>query len=246
MGGRSISDRSAWQRGAGFFAFALLCILGIAFLQREGVLDPLNHSAMSAAGAARQSPAMAWLTPIMQAASAIGNTAGRALILLVGVCALLWADRRHAACWLVATTACGTLLNTALKQAFAAPRPRLLPHLDIVSSYSFPSGHAAGNMILFGALALVIGRRIAFGPALVAIALVGVSRVWLGVHWPSDVLAGWIGGIGWLALCRVWLPARGGEQQCPDQAVTGRHAVGGDEPMDPEAIGHAGHRDQQQ
>lgn len=211
MGGRSISDRNSWQRGAGFLAFALLCILGIALLQRAGLLDPLNHAAMNAAGAARHTTVAAWLTPIMQAASAIGDTAGRALTLFAAAGALLWSGRRHAACWLVATAAFGTLLNTALKQVFAAPRPDLLPHLDIVHSYSFPSGHAAGNMILFGALGLVIGRRVAFIPAALMIALVGISRIWLGVHWPSDVLAGWIEGIGWLALCRVWLPAGGGE-----------------------------------
>jgi undecaprenyl-diphosphatase len=107
----------------------------------------------------------------------------------------------------------GTLLNFVLKQIFAAPRPDLLPHLDIVHSYSFPSGHAAYNMMLFGALAMLSRRRIGYVLAGMVIALIGISRVWLGVHWPSDVLAGWITGFGWLCLCRHWLPARGGEQQ---------------------------------
>src|SRR3546814_4413138 len=94
---------------------------------------------------------------------------------------------------------------------FAAPRPDLLPHLDLVRSYGFPSGHAAGNMIFFGALAMLAGRRSGYVGMGLAIALIGISRVWLGVHWPSDVLAGWIEGLGWLALCGLWLPAgRGG------------------------------------
>jgi undecaprenyl-diphosphatase len=106
----------------------------------------------------------------------------------------------------------GTLLNLILKQIFAAPRPDLLPHLDIVHSYSFPSGHAAGNMMFFGALAMLAGRRWAYGAGGAMIALIGASRVWLGVHWPSDVMAGWIEGLGWLVLCAVWLPARRGQQ----------------------------------
>ena len=56
--------------------------------------------------------------------------------------------------------------------------------------------------------AVGIGNTVAAG---LMIASIGVSRVWLGVHWPSDVTAGWIEGLGWLALCRVWLPARGGQ-----------------------------------
>jgi undecaprenyl-diphosphatase len=67
-------------------------------------------------------------------------------------------------------------------------------------------------MMFFGALAMLAARRFGYWAAAVMIALIGISRVWLGVHWPSDVTAGWIEGLGWLAFCAIWLPARGGEQ----------------------------------
>lgn len=244
MGARFTSERPAWKSGAGLFALALLFVLGLALAQRNGLLDGLNLGAMRAAGRAREAGAGLWLTSVMQAASVIGDTGGRLLLLGLGVAVLLWRSRPGAARWLALTMAGGTLLNLALKQVFAAPRPDLLPHLDVVHSYSFPSGHAAGNMIFFGALAMLAGRRTAFGLAALIIALIGISRVWLGVHWPSDVLAGWVEGLGWLALCRVWLPARGGEQERARQAMLRRHAVSGDEAVHPEAVEGASGRDQ--
>lgn len=211
MGARFISDRRTWRRGAGVFILALLCVLTIALLQRSGVLDGLNIGAMAAVGEARAiSPA---ITSLMLAASWIGDTVGRIAVIIAAIALLLWRGRRSGARWLALVMAGGTLLNLGLKQIFAAPRPDLLPHLDIVHSYSFPSGHAAGNMMLFGALAMLAGRRGDYVLAFMAIALIGISRVWLGVHWPSDVLAGWIEGLGWLFLCRYWLPVGRGQQQ---------------------------------
>ena len=210
MGARFISDRRSWLSGAGAFAFALLCVLAIALLQRSGFFDGLNIGAMSAAGQARDSsPA---ITSLMVTASIVGDTGGRFAIIAAALAILLWKGRRPDPAWLALTMAAGTLLNLGLKQIFAAPRPDLLPHLDIVHSYSFPSGHAAGNMMLFGALAMLVGRRSFYAAAALIIALIGISRVWLGVHWPSDVMAGWVEGLGWLFLCRHWLPARRGEQ----------------------------------
>ena len=255
MGVRFISDRRSWQRGAGIFLLALLAVLAIALLQRSGWFDPLNIGAMKAAGTGRA--AAPWVTPVMVAASVIGDTVGRLLIMAVVAIVLLYRRQRYAAQWLALVTVGGTLLNTGLKQIFAAPRPDLLPHIDIVHSYSFPSGHSAGTMILFGALAMLTRlessaraplspfalslstRRAALangstpyfrkkrastssartalsGPCLAAaliIALIGTSRVWLGVHWPTDVLAGWIEGLGWLCLWRYWLPAGRGQDQ---------------------------------
>ena len=222
-------------KGAGALALALFCVLMIGLVQRQGMLDGLNVALMGRAEQARNSGAGAPITWIMQLASAVGGTVGR--FALLGVCFVgLWGDARRRAFWLLWVAIGGTLLNLALKQVFAAPRPDLLPHLDIVHSYSFPSGHAAGNMVFFGALAMLAGRRSAYVGAALAIALIGTSRVWLGVHWPSDVLAGWIEGLGWLAFCGIWLPARRGQSEGAGQAMMRGHAVGGDEAMDPEAV----------
>ena len=236
MGARSISDRrKAAAKGAGALALALFCIVGIALVQREGWLDGLNMGLMGGAGRARAGGAGTIVTWIMQLASAVGGTAGR--FALLGACFVaLWGMAPRRALWLLWVVVGGMLLNLALKQIFAAPRPDLLPHLDLVRSYSFPSGHAAGNMIFFGALAMLGARRSAYAVMGAAIALIGISRVWLGVHWPSDVLAGWIEGLGWLALCRVWLPARGRQDEPSDGVMMRRHAVGGDKAMDPETV----------
>lgn len=244
MGARSISDRRlAVAKGAGALALALFCVLAIALTQRAGRLDALNGGLMAAAGHARESMVGQLVTAVMRLASEIGGTAGR--FSLLGLCVLgLWRRSAARAVWLAATATGGTLLNVALKQVFAAPRPDLLPHLDIVNSYSFPSGHSAGNMMFFGALALLAGRRWAYGAAAAIIVLIGASRVWLGVHWPSDVTAGWIEGLGWLAFCAVWLPARGGEQQRPADALMRRHPVAGDEAVHPEAVEGRGRSNQ--
>jgi undecaprenyl-diphosphatase len=245
MGGRSISDRRIRiVKGAGALALALLCVLAIALMQRAGWLDGINRGIMGGAGAVRDTAGGQHVTVLMRLASAVGGTAGRLALLAVVLLPLLWFGHRRAAAWLAASMAGGTLLNLGLKQIFAAPRPDLLPHLDIVHTYSFPSGHAAGNMMAFGALAMLAGGRAAYVAAGAMIALIGVSRVWLGVHWPSDVTAGWIEGLGWLAFCAVWLPARGGEEQRASHAAMGRHPVAGDEAVDPEAVESRGCRDQ--
>ncbi len=225
-------------KSAGALALALFCVLAIALMQQAGWLDGLNVGLMTAAGQARETVIGGPVTMVMRLASAVGGTAGRMALLAAALLPLLWFGRWRAARWLALTIAGGTLLNLGLKQIFAAPRPDLLPHLDIVHTYSFPSGHAAGNMMFFGAIAILAGSRAGYAVAAAIIALIGVSRVWLGVHWPSDVTAGWIEGLGWLALCRLWLPARGGERQRAGDAFVRRHPVAGDEAMHPEAVEH--------
>jgi undecaprenyl-diphosphatase len=246
MGARFISDRRlSLAKGAGALALALFCVLCIALMQRAGWLDGLNVGLMEMAGRARESAIGQHVTVAMRLASAIGGTAGRLALLALVLGPLLWAGHRRGALWLALVVAGGTVLNLLLKQIFAAPRPDLLPHLDIVHTYSFPSGHAAGNMMFFGAWAMLAGRRGGYWAAAALIALIGISRIWLGVHWPSDVTAGWVEGLGWLAFCRLWLPARGGEQQGADDAAVRRHTVAGDEAMDPETVEHARSGDQQ-
>ncbi|WP_336970933.1 phosphatase PAP2 family protein [Sphingobium aromaticiconvertens] len=198
------SDVTHRWRGAAALAVALALVLAIALPQRWGILTGLNRGLMTAAGQARDTGFGALATPLMQAASFVGETVGRLVLLAVAIVWLLVGRRGWDALWLTATVLGGTLLNLALKQLFAAPRPDLLPHLDIVHSYSFPSGHAAGNLIFFGAIAMLGRRRAGWAIATLCIALIGVSRIWLGVHWPSDVTAGWVEGVGWLLFCAAW------------------------------------------
>jgi undecaprenyl-diphosphatase len=101
------------------------------------------------------------------------------------------------------------MLSTGLKMGFERPRPDLVPHATQVYTASFPSGHAmlsAVTYLTLGALLSRVQRRrrvkaFFLGLALTLTLLIGLSRVYLGVHWPSDVLAGWCIGAAWASLC---------------------------------------------
>jgi undecaprenyl-diphosphatase len=113
----------------------------------------------------------------------------------------------------------GWLLNDSLKTLFGRPRPAVVPHLHEVMSLSFPSGHAmtsAAVYLTLGALLMHISaRRITkiycMGVAMLATLLIGSTRVYLGVHYPTDVLAGWLMGMSWALFC--WLVERRIERQ---------------------------------
>jgi undecaprenyl-diphosphatase len=136
-------------------------------------------------------------------------------LLVAGVVGYLLMARHYPAALLVLTaTLGGLLISHLLKEFYARPRPDLVPHLVHVSTGSFPSGHAMLSAVVYltlGALLarLVEGRwaRLYFvAVAIVLTLLVGASRVYLGVHYPTDVAAGWAAGLAWAVLC--WLVAR--------------------------------------
>jgi undecaprenyl-diphosphatase len=119
---------------------------------------------------------------------------------------LLWrAGHRHLPWILIAITLIGRGLSELQKYWIARARPDLDPHLVVVRTSSFPSGHAASSMIFYltMALALTAGsrwHRAAAAGAIVLSLLIGTSRVMLGVHWPSDVVGGWAFGMLWVLL----------------------------------------------
>lgn len=123
------------------------------------------------------------------------------------------------ALFVLVASAGGFLLNDVLKAFFARPRPDVVPHLRQVMSLSFPSGHALTSAAVFltlGALLMrVAERRIVkfycMCVAMVATLLVGATRVYLGVHYPTDVLAGWLIGLAWALFC--WLIERSLERR---------------------------------
>ena len=132
---------------------------------------------------------------------------------LVALIVLLLLKKRSAAVFLVVSLATGSLVSTLLKQVFARPRPDLVAHADRVFTSSFPSAHAMVSTVGWLTLAAICIRFIDHRPlrrfvlaVAVSIAvIVGTSRVYLGVHWPTDVLAGWAVGVAWAGLC--WLVA---------------------------------------
>lgn len=142
---------------------------------------------------------------------------GLAVAAIVGF--LLLQGMYRTALFVFIASAGGWLLNNGLKAVFARPRPGIVPHLHEVMSLSFPSGHAmtsAAVYLTLGAMLMRIsGRRLTkiycMTIAMVATLLIGSSRVYLGVHYPTDVLAGWMIGMSWALL--VWLIERRIERQ---------------------------------
>ncbi|SNS59646.1 undecaprenyl-diphosphatase [Sphingomonas laterariae] len=129
--------------------------------------------------------------------------AGTRMILIPLLAGLLgWRRGWRTAALFVAIVMTGAALVALLKSAIGRPRPDLLPHLDSVTSASMPSGHAANNLIVW--LAAARAWSPAPWPAVAALLLaaaIGVSRVMLAVHWPSDVVVGWLIGLSWVCGC---------------------------------------------
>jgi undecaprenyl-diphosphatase len=156
----------------------------------------------------------AWLEMAAFDITALGGPTvlGMTVLAVVGFL-VLQGMYRNAAFVFVASVG-GWMLNDLLKEVFARPRPQVVPHLRQVMSLSFPSGHALTSAAIFltlGALLMRVAqsRLVKFYCmfiAMLATLLVGATRVYLGVHYPTDVLAGWLIGISWALFC--WLLER--------------------------------------
>lgn len=155
-----------------------------------------------------------WVEEIGRDLTALGGNAVLTLLTLAVVGFLMLEGKRRVALVLVMATLGALSVSSLLKYSINRDRPNLVPHGSVVYTASFPSGHsmlAASTYLTMAALLVRVhrNRRIKAYILLVAIVttiLVGVSRVYLGVHWPTDVLAGWTLGAGWALLC--WLLAR--------------------------------------
>jgi len=154
---------------------------------------------------------------LIEAARDITTLGGRTMLLAVilSVVGYLALERKYGAMWLVVVAAGGGgLLSAAMKELFGRNRPDVVPHLVAVTSPSFPSGHSMLAAILYLTLGALLARFAArrrtkaylLAVALFATFVIGSSRVYLGVHYPTDVLAGWCAGLIWALLC--WLVAR--------------------------------------
>jgi undecaprenyl-diphosphatase len=161
-----------------------------------------------------------WLPEAMTNLTAFGSVTVLLLVCAASIVYLLIGRRPRTALFVFAATAGGMALAGLLKLVYARPRPILVPHLVDVTSSSFPSGHATDSAIVYLTLAALLARTVPqpalrttiIGAAILLTLLIGASRVYLGVHWPSDVVAGWTLGAAWAIACsllhgRIRLPA---------------------------------------
>ncbi|HEY0571265.1 MAG TPA: phosphatase PAP2 family protein [Enterovirga sp.] len=150
-----------------------------------------------------------WFEETARDFTGLGGHGILGFVTLATIAYLLMTRRRGAALLVLGAIGGGMVLSALLKLGFERPRPDLVPHGMHVYTASFPSGHAmlsATTYLTLGALLARLHqlRRVkAFflGLAIVLTIMVGFSRIYLGVHWPSDVLAGWCVGASWAALC---------------------------------------------
>ena len=156
----------------------------------------------------------AWLESAVRDVTALGGTVVVSMVTLAATGFLFLAGKRGAATFVLAAILGAMLLSFGIKAGIERPRPELVPHGITVYTASFPSGHATGSAATYLTLGALLAR---FQPrrrlkvfiltfAVLLTLLIGLSRLYLGVHWPSDVLAGWTLGASWALLC--WLVAR--------------------------------------
>lgn len=150
-----------------------------------------------------------WLEEMMRDVTAFGGTGPLVFITLAAVIYLLLRRRHRTALFVFLAVGGGQVLSSLLKLGFDRPRPDLVPHGMTVYTASFPSGHAMMAAVTYLTLGALLARtetrkRLKAYFILMALLLtlvIGFSRVYLGVHWPSDVLGGWMAGTAWAALC---------------------------------------------
>jgi undecaprenyl-diphosphatase len=186
----------SWRLTAAVAALAALWLAML--LLGGGTLDQRIYYALYAGG-------HPWLVSTALFFTAFGEPT---VLIAAGVACWLWlwyAGRARLGIALLLVALLGRGLSEIQKYWVARARPELEPHLVVVQTRSFPSGHATSSMIFYLTLALALGggargSRLAAAGAILLSLLIGTSRVMLGVHWPSDVIGGWAFGLLWVLL----------------------------------------------
>src|SRR3954471_19401042 len=150
----------------------------------------------------------AWMEEPLLDLTAIGGSTVLGLIIAVVVGFLVLQTRYRTAIVVAVTSGTGEMLNAVMKHLFNRARPSVVPHLRVVYTTSFPSGHAMESAIVYLTLAAILMRAsdskvtkiYILSVAVLLTALVGISRVYLGVHYPTDVIGGWIVGFMWASI----------------------------------------------
>lgn len=189
-------------------AGALWAFVGLAAEMLEGDLHEFDERillALRTAGDLSNPIGGPQVEVAMRDLTALGGITVLTLLTLAVLAFLILRGQRASALFLAIAIVGGQVLSHLMKFSFARPRPELVPHIVEVSSASFPSGHSMMAAVTYLTLAVMLSRNedqlrlkvFHFAIAVLMTFLVGASRVYLGVHWPSDVLAGWALGAAW-------------------------------------------------
>lgn len=154
---------------------------------------------------------LVWLNELFRDITGLGGVGVLGLLIVASSLFLVVSNKRRTALFVMLATVSGAVLSTLLKIGFDRPRPDLIPHLTHAYSTSFPSGHAMVSAVVYMTLGALLAREVSglwskvyiMTVAIIITGLVGFSRVYLGVHWPSDIIAGWAAGASWAVLCWV-------------------------------------------
>jgi membrane-associated phospholipid phosphatase len=184
-------------RGYGAPAALLGTVVLIGLLVTAGIGLNAEKAALWAT-ALKQGIAPDFVIASVQAATDLGGSGPRSMIMVGFAGWLLWKRRPYAALVMAVVPSLAAVTSSLLKEAFGRDRPHVVPHLDFVTNLSYPSGHAvnAAAVLVLAALLLPGTQpRTRLGLAAAGAGLVGISRMLLGVHFPSDVIGGWMLGL---------------------------------------------------
>lgn len=207
-------------------AALVLGFVGIADEVLEGETRVLDEAVLQALRGPDDNPiGPGWFTEAIRDLTALGSFSVLGLMVAAVLGYLLLTGKRVIALLVLVSVIGGTLVSSILKELFSRPRPSLA-HAAEVFTASFPSGHALISTVTYLTLGVLLARvqasarlRVYIIAIAVLLALViGLSRLYLGVHYPTDVLAGWCLGAAWAGLCLVvaaWLQRRGAAES-PD------------------------------
>ncbi|MGB3612558.1 MAG: phosphatase PAP2 family protein [Elainellaceae cyanobacterium] len=213
--------RRVHPRLMSFIATVGLFWLGVCFLILLG-LSKLSEEVLEQEAFAFDESILLWvhqfanptLNRLMLAITELGNPSTVVPLACNGFAWLCLRRYWETAVLFAVTCAGGAILSTGLKLVFSKVRPALWPQLITETTYSFPSGHALGSMVLYGLLAYLVAHRypkvsgLVYGAAAMLIGAIGLSRLYLGMHWPTDVLAGYAVGFLWLTVCTALIELR--------------------------------------
>ena len=147
------------------------------------------------------------LDTLMLAITQLGNPSSIVIVFILSFL-ILWWHKDYLEAKIFMTASLGAFfLNVGLKLFFTKNRPQLWEQLIIEKSFSFPSGHAIGSIVLYGFLGYLLANRypkltvLIYSLTSILIIAIGFSRLYLGVHWPTDIMAGYAIGFLWLMAC---------------------------------------------